>query len=140
MKNISIDDGREAITINGDPERVIYIQTSDFNIQMRAVQARRNINALLTELDGVNPQNEEECADALESVDKKIREQINYIFNYDVSAPVFGLCSPLMSLKNGKIYVEAFLDAIAPEIKKAAEKAAKASEKRIAKHSGKYDK
>ena len=32
MANISIDDGREAITINGDPERVIYIQTADFNI------------------------------------------------------------------------------------------------------------
>lgn len=140
MKNISIDDGREAITINGDPERVIYIQTSDFNIQLRAVQARKNINALLSELDGINPTTDEEYADALDLADRKIREQINFIFNYDVSAPVFGLCSPLMSLKSGKSYVEAFLDAIIPEIKKSAEKAAKASEKRIAKHTGKYDK
>ena len=140
MKNISIDDGREAITINGDPERVIYIQTSDFNIQLRAVQAQKNIRILLSELDGINPTTDEEYAHALENADKKIREQINYIFNYDVSTPVFGLCSPLMSLANGKIYVEAFLDAIIPEIKKSAEKAAKASEKRIAKHAGKYDK
>ena len=69
-----------------------------------------------------------------------MREQINFIFNSDVSQPVFGACSPLMSLKNGKSYVEAFLDAVLPELEKIAKKAAQASEKRIAKHAGKYAK
>lgn len=140
MKNINIDDGREAIMINGDPERVIYVQASDFNIKLRARQAQKNIHALLEELDKANPENEEAFADILEDIDKKVREQINFIFNSDVSQPVFGACSPLMSLKNGKSYVEAFLDAILPELEKIAKKAAQASEKRINKHAGKYAK
>ena len=140
MKNINIDDGREAITINGDPNRVIYVQASDFNIKLRARQAQQNIRALLEDLDKANPENEEAFADILEDIDKKVREQINFIFNSDVSQPVFGACSPLMSLKNGKSYVEAFLDAVLPELEKIAKKAAQASEKRIAKHAGKYAK
>lgn len=44
MANISIDDGREAITINGDSDRVIYIQTADFNIYTRTVQARKEMS------------------------------------------------------------------------------------------------
>ena len=138
MKNINIDDGREAISINGDPERVIYIQASDFNIQLRARQAREKISGLLEEIDKKKPGNEAEFADFLEEIDKKVREQINHIFNYDVSQPVFGLCSPLMSLKNGKCYVEEFLEAITPVIEDIAKKAAKASEKRIAKHTKRY--
>lgn len=140
MSNIIIDDGREAITINGDPDRVIYIQPTDFNIRLRNVQARKNINSLLAELDKAKPENEEAFADLLESVDKQIKEQINYIFNYDVSKPVFGLCSPLMALKNGKSYVQVFLEAISPIIEKASKEAEKASEKRIAKHTAKYSK
>ena len=140
MKNINIDDGREAIMINGDPNRVIYVQASDFNIKIRARQAQKNIRDLLGELDKVNPENEEAFADILEDIDKKVREQINFIFNSDVSQPVFGACSPLMSLKNGMSYIEAFLDAILPELEKIAEKAAKASEKRINKHAGTYAK
>lgn len=138
MKNINIDDGREAITINGDPERVIYIQASDFNIQLRARQAREKISALLEEIDTKKPENEVEFADFLEEIDTKVREQINHIFNYDVSQPVFGLCSPLMSLKNGKCYVEEFLEAITPVIEEIAKKTAEASEKRIAKHTKRY--
>lgn len=140
MKNINIDDGREAITINGDPERVIYIQTTDFNIHLRNVQAKKNISVLLADLDKANPENEEAFADLLDRVDKQVKEQINFIFNYDVSQPVFGACSPLMSLKSGKSYVEEFLEAITPIIEESSKKAAEASEKRIAKHTARYSK
>lgn len=140
MKNINIDDGREAITINGDPNRTIYVQASDFNIKVRARQAQKNIGALLEEIDKANPENEDAFTDVLEDIDKKVREQINFIFNSDVSEPVFGACSPLMTLSNGKSYVEAFLDAIIPELERIAKKAAEASEKRIAKHTRKYTK
>lgn len=140
MKNINIDDGREAITINGDPNRTIYVQASDFNIKVRARQAQKNIGALLEEIDKATPENEDTFTDVLEDIDKKVREQINFIFNSDVSEPVFGACSPLMSLKSGKSYVEAFLDAIIPELEKIAKKATEASEKRIAKHTRKYAK
>lgn len=140
MKNINIDDGREAITINGDPNRTIYVQASDFNIKVRARQAQKNIGDLLEKLKAQTPETDEAFVDVLEEVDTKIREQINFIFNSDVSQTVFGACSPLMSLKSGKSYVEAFLDAILPELEKIAKKAAEASEKRIAKHTRKYAK
>lgn len=140
MKNINIDDGREAITINGDPNRTIYVQASDFNIKVRARQAQKNIGDLLEKLNAQNPETDEAFVDVLEEVDTKIREQINFIFNSDVSQTVFGACSPLMSLKSGKSYVEAFLDAILPELERIAKKAAEASEKRIAKHTRKYAK
>ncbi len=140
MKNINIDDGREAITINGDPERVIYIQANDLNIKTRANQAQKNIQKYLEEIKASRPVFPEECITFLDNADKECRKQLNFIFNYDVSTPVFGACSPLMPLKNGKIYVEAFLEAILPEIEKIAKKAAKASEKRIAKHTARYEK
>lgn len=140
MKNIIIDDGREAITINGDANRTIYVQASDFNIKVRARQAQKSIGALLEEIDKANPENEDAFTDVLEDIDKKVREQINFIFNSDVSEPVFGACSPLMTLSNGKSYVEAFLDAIIPELERIAKKAAEASEKRISKHTRKYTK
>lgn len=140
MKNINIDDGREAITINGDPERVIYIQPSDFNLHLRNVQARQKISELLEELDTAKPETDEAFADLLDKVDTEVKAQVNHIFNYDVSAVVFGLCSPLMSLKNGKSYIQEFLDAISPIIEETSKKAAEAREQRITKHTGKYDK
>ncbi len=140
MKNINIDDGREAITINGDPERVIYIQANDMNIKVRARQAQKNIQKYLKKINTSKPKNNIECIMFLEKADRECRKQLNYIFNYDVSTPVFGACSPLMPLKNGKIYVEVFLEAILPEIEKIAEKAAQSSEKRIAKHTARYSK
>ena len=140
MANISIDDGREAITINGDPERVIYIQASDFNIKVRARKAQENIRKYLKKINKTKPENEEDCIAFLDNADKECRKQLNFIFNYDVSKPVFGACSPLMRLENGKIYAEAFLEAILPELDRIAEKAAKASEKRIAKHTKRYSK
>ncbi len=138
MKNINIDDGREAIMINGDPNRVIYVQASDFNIKLRARQAQKSIRKYLKKIEKEKPENEEACMLFLDRADKECRKQLNYIFNYDVSNPVFGLCSPLMKLSNGKIYAEAFLEAIFPELEKIAEKAVQASEKRINKHAGKY--
>lgn len=140
MKNINIDDGREAITINGDPERVIYIHPSDFNLHLRNMQARQKISQLLEHLDNSDPQTEEAFADLLDKIDTEVKAQVNHIFDYDVSTIVFGLCSPLMSLKNGKSYIQEFLDAISPIIEETSKKAAEASEKRIAKHTGKYDK
>ncbi len=140
MKNISIDDGREAITINGDPERVIYIQPSDFNIKIRAQEAQKNIQEYIKKTKNIKPKTVADCIIFLDEADKECRKQINLIFNYDVSTPVFGACSPLMPLSNGKVYVEAFLEAIVPELEKISEKATLSIERRIAKHSGKYDK
>ncbi len=140
MKNINIDDGREAIMINGDPDRMIYVQASDFNIKVRAHKALKHLQEYSEKIKKANPKTEEDCVAFLDNADKECRNQLNFIFNYDVSKPVFGVCSPLMRLKNGRIYAEAFLEAILPELEKIADKAAKASEKRINKHAGKYGK
>ncbi len=140
MSNITIDDGREAITINGDPNRVIYVQATDFNIKVRAQEAQNNIKEYLKKIKKAKAKTEAECIALLTEADKECRKQLNLIFNYDVSTPVFGACSPLMPLENGKIYAEAFLEAIIPELDRITEKATKASEKRIAKHTARYAK
>lgn len=142
MANININDGLEKITINGDENRAIYVRTTDYNITSRAYQAQKNINTFLSSIKNKNPDNPKALVDFINTVDKKIREEINYIFDADVSDTVFGRCLPLavVDKDTGTTYVEAFLDAIMPEIKAMTEQAREASEARIKKHTNKYAK
>lgn len=142
--NIDVNEGREPITINGDKDRVIYVNTSDFNILVRANKVRKTIRDRQSiEIEEPNADDIESISTYLDLMDKEnqfYRKQVDYIFNENVSDIVFGNFEPTTQLKNGDTMINVFIEAIIPEIAKSIEKAQKKSEERISKYTAKYNK
>lgn len=136
--NLNLNDGREKIYINKElygEDRVIYVNLTDINILTRANKAKENIEKAFEKFEI----NENSAIEQIEQADKYIREQVNYIFDYDVSQAVFGNAFATASVGK-KFYIEAFLDAILPLIKERIEASTKEAEKRVSKYTDKYKK
>ena len=119
---------------------VIAIDPSDTKIAKRAVTAKDNILAYIDEASQiVDEKNKENVIDELAAIDEKIKEEINTIFNYDVSAIVFGNIHCL-STSNGITFVENFLEAVTPIIEKEFEREFQATSNRISKYTERYHK
>ena len=140
--NLVINDGRKKFTVNGDENRAFYVNLADNMILVRAKKAMNFFKSLKQE-DYMKEGMDE--IDAIEKINEDCRKQIDYVFDYGVSEAVFGNISPMATVdqKTGKIYSEAFLEAIMPQIEKAQkamEKSMKESDKRIQKYTAKYTK
>jgi hypothetical protein len=142
--NLNINEGRKGITINGDENRKIYINLSDSNILVRAKKAKQLINEKVKDIENIpTPQddtNKETYLDKIDEINQFYRNQINYIFNYNVSDVVFGDFEPTTLCDNGESLAEVFLDQILPEVASSVTSAQKKSEKRIKTYTAKYDK
>lgn len=138
--NIEFDDGFREYTINGDPNKVIRIDTADYDLITRADTARKNIEQAVKKYDNIkiNPDGSANCSDeeaiaAVTDLSNVIREQMNYIFNADVSSTVFGNASPLSTRKGIPLY-ERFFNAVIPIIEKDLSEENKQAQKRISKY------
>lgn len=146
MENIKIDDGRKSFTINGDPEKIISFNPTDTNLLVRYEQVKKTIEKAIKDMpeetdmkEEISEENLKKTSAILKKTDKLIKEQLNYLFDTDVSKVVFGNMNAL-SMANGEFLAVRFISAIEPIMKKEVLSAAKASEKRIAKHTAKYKK
>lgn len=133
MKSLNFSDGRKEFCICGDESRIIRVNLTDDALIVRLEKAFDAIRDLVKEYTDLN---DDEVLDKLEELQNKVREQINYAFDYDVCTPVFGRLSPF-ALVDGDMLVFRFFDAIMPEIEAAMEdyeKAKEASNKRVQKY------
>ena len=141
MKSLKIDDGYKEFMINDDPDRVIRFNPADVAILTRIRDSVDRIEQSLKDSeddfainpDGTPADKMEQAGDAVRKVTELVKEQINYIFNADVSEAVFGNQSPL-SLVGGVPLYERFLNVVIPEIEKAVKAERKLSEKRVSKY------
>ena len=141
MKSLKIDDGYKEFMINDDPGRVIRFNPSDVAILTRIRDSVERIEQSLKDSendfalnpDGTPAEQMEQAGEAVRNVTELVKEQINYIFNADVSEAVFGNQSPL-SLVGGVPLYERFLNVVIPEIEKAVKAEQKLSEKRVSKY------
>ena len=141
MKSLKIDDGYKEFMINDDPNRVIRFNPADVAILTRIRDSVDRIEQSLKDSeddfainpDGTPADKMEQAGDAVRKVTELVKEQINYIFNADVSEAVFGNQSPL-SLVGGVPLYERFLNVVIPEIEKAVKTERKLSEKRVGKY------
>lgn len=144
MQNLIIDDGLKEFTINGDSNRVIRFNPADLNLLERFDQAEKVIEEEQKKLqddiklkasgEPVEEQEDfEESIEVISKVNKLIKDQIDFIFDSDVSDVVFGNQSPMSTVK-GKPLFERVFDAIRPVLEKEITKEMKASEKRINKY------
>lgn len=140
MHNINFNDGYKRITINNDASRVIEFNPNDIGMIERINTAYEKIKTLKDEIPEIELTTAGEpiddmksSAELVSSIGKQINEQIDYIFNSNVSEVAFGKQSPL-SLVGGVPLYERFLDAIMPYIEKEVKKENEASRKRINKY------
>lgn len=140
MQNLIIDDGYKEYKINGDENRVIRFNPSDFSIIERINTAYEEINKATdidTDIelkpDGKPVSELEKAAEIVSGINTTIKKQIDYIFNSPVSDAVFGNQSPLSMVKGTPLY-ERFLNAVVPIIRQEVAKEQEASRKRIEKY------
>lgn len=141
MQNIVLDDGYKEFSINNDLNRVIRFNPADYGLLERFNKARNIMQEEVNKiLDDVNLKSNGEASDELEeaaniisNVNKVINEQIDYIFDSEVSHIVFGNQSPISTVK-GKFLFERFLDAVSPLMEKEIKAEQAASQKRIGKY------
>jgi len=140
MQNLNFDDGFKEFSINGDKERVIRFNPSDFGILERIEKANKAINEatkgnedLDLKADGTAAEELSRSVNIVKGISDTIKNQIDYIFDSPVSSIVFGNQSPLSMVK-GVPFFERFLDAVTPVIKKEITAEQGASQKRMQKY------
>lgn len=127
MNSLNFDSGVKEYAINDDPNRIIRVNPSDFGIVARAKKAKEALDKLR-----IDP-GEERLDEALDAMDKAVREQIDAIFGEGTSQIAFGDVN-CTSLANGNPIFLNFLNAIIPEVEKAVEEEKKKSDAKIQKY------
>lgn len=125
--NLNFESGIKEYTINGDPNRVIRINPTDFGIIDRAEKAKISLEKL-----HIDP-GEEHMSEALIAMDKAVREQIDLIFGNGTANTAFGEIN-CTSLAGGSPIFMNFLNAILPEIEKVVGEEKRKSDARIEKY------
>ena len=140
MQNLVFDEGYKEFTINGDENRVIRFNPSDVAMLKRLNQAKENILEAMKGNEDIELDEEGKPIDSLENaskiirhIDNTIKEQINYIFNYEVADVVFGEQSPMANVNGLPLYVR-FMESIKPVIEEAMKEERKKSRKRVEKY------
>lgn len=143
MANINIADGRKKFTVNGDENRAFYTNLTDDEIGYRAEQAPKRIAAYADELSAKVESGEVSELEARHIISEKAKEEIDNVFDADVSSVVFGRISVFAEgdPKTHETLFELFWKSMFPHLKKEIKNAQKhlaESEKRIAKYTAKY--
>lgn len=138
MAKLTLNTGVKTYEIedeNGKSLGEISIYPNDFNIGKRIKESIPKIESYINSAEQIADENEEEAIDKITDIDNKIKAQLDYLFNADVSQTVFkGLHCLNVNSGNGKYFIENFLDMIIPVINKELDKSMKASQKRIDKY------
>lgn len=136
MAKLTLETGVKTYDIEdekGDLLGTISIHPSDLNIAKRAYDGGEKIQELIDGMAEINTENTEGAANTIDSIDKAIKEQLDYIFDAPVSETIFKNINSL-SVSGGKYLVENFLDMILPVINQSIDEGVKASEARVKKY------
>lgn len=134
MRNLNINKGYKTYSINDDESVTITVKTTDFSIIDRLTKVQEHIGGIVTEMQSIkeNAAAEEYLA-ALDKADKKVKAELDEVFDSPVSAAVFGGMNCL-SFAGAQPVALNFLDAILPEISADLEAEQKASAEKIEKY------
>lgn len=139
---------KKKFRINGDNDAILEINPSDVNIIPRLNEGYKKLDSLakkVTELDLGSGEEEtteeqmENISKQLKEIDKDMREQLDYIFDANVSE----VCAKNASMYepiNGKFRWEHIIDAIGTLYGNAFKSEFDAISKRVEKHTSKYTK
>ncbi len=151
IKEIVLDTGLVKFALRDSVTKELYgvisFNPTDFNILKRFDEARKNIEKAKLSInkdidlnsEGKPVSDSEDVMTMVDKLSKLICEQIDFIFNSEISKSVFGNTSPLAMIK-GKLFFENFINAVYPVIEKQIKDAMEKTEKKVSKYTGKYGK
>lgn len=150
--DISIDNPKQQIRLNGDDSKIIELDLSDSAILVRFDEGVNAIQKLLATRDELrqniadfkDSENEEESlnrfnilAKSFADTEREMRDIINTIFDYDVCTPFAGKTS-VFSIKNGVVLYETIIDKLANLYGTALKEESDKLKARLSKHTSKY--
>lgn len=138
---ITIDDGtREFPICNtfGKHIGTVYFRPADISILDRYKTVIDRLPNDLTELSQISITNDGQAAESegwatLKRVEKKLKDEINFLFDTDSADSLFETRNPFSSI-GGEFYITRVLDALGGVIKEAVEEEAKLSNERLNKY------
>lgn len=149
---IELDTGLEPVVIRDITTKeyigTIYFNPTDFNILKRFDEARTKILAVQKEFeaediqlkeDGTPIDTKDEIIHSVDKLNSVVCEQLDYVFDAKISKIVFGNKSPLALIK-GNLLFESFMSKIQPFIEMKVKSEMEKSEKKVSKHTSKYNK
>ena len=137
MSKLTLNTGVKTYDIedeNGKMLGTISIYPNDFNIGKRAMEVQKKIVEYITSAEQIAVENDESAIEQITEIDNKIKEQLDYLFNSDVSKTVFSGLHCLNVTEDGRYFIERFLEMIMPVINSELDKSLKASQKRVNKY------
>ena len=127
MQNINLNlSTKKKFTLDGDPDRVIELDISDINIIDRATIAFRNIEKLQADWEALPVPGDiegeddnlaerfseiEDFSEKFSEIENKLKQEINFMFDSDISDTIFGTSSPF-SIINGKFKFQHTVDVL----------------------------
>lgn len=136
ITNISLGFTKKRYTIDGDENKVIYLDPSDMGILTRIKQFGIDASEVLGSLKDIK---EDEVIDKMNEVDGKLRTILNTLFDYDVCS----VCVPtgtLLDAMNGKFKFEIIVEGLSQVYATNITKEMKAVTKKMSEHTKKYTK
>jgi len=136
---------KKKFSINGNPDQIIELDTSDLNILQRIKdqypvleKLSKDVSDKVPNADGLtDEQLLNTAADTLKDIDKRMRECIDIIFD----SPVSDICVPSGSMYdpvNGKFRFEHLIDVLISLYNDNLSKEVKKIQSRVSKHTSKY--
>lgn len=135
MPKIVIDTGSVMFDIEDAKGRILgqleFIPT-DSDIIRRYKEVVEKFNSMKI---GENP-----TEDDILSFSDTVKEQVNYLLNYDVSASIFSICGPLTIVTSGDFYFENVMDAVATAIESVMKQRVEKKMEKVRRATAKYHK
>lgn len=135
MPKIVIDTGSVVFDIEDAKGRILgqleFIPT-DSDIIRRYKEVVEKFNSMKI---GENP-----TEDDILSFSDTVKEQVNYLLNYDVSSSIFSICGPLTVVTSGDFFFENVMDAVATAIESVMKQRVEKKMEKVRRATAKYHK
>lgn len=145
--DLSLNVSRQRIRIDGDDNKILLLNLSDLGIVDRLNEAYPKLKSLEEEFSKIETDLSEDDADSeqqfsnfgkrLKTIDNKMRELIDYVFDSNVCEVCVG-SSSLCSVKDGHFFYETIISSLSELYSAEIARETTAVTKRINKHTAKY--
>lgn len=126
----------EFLDASGKPLFTISFHASDIAI----IHRYDEVVAYLNKLDTSTLQTTESTSEELARIENELAEQLDKMFNANISGPIYSVMSPFTPLTSGKLYIEEIIEKIGGLIEAETGARLKKVQSRMSKYTAKYQK